>query len=79
MQRNEKYCNGLPKKMYICRSIDINMKTQTISPSFAQMPFEVKRAMKDTHRMDSIPEGYVSFEVFAEVFDRKLREQYAKL
>ena len=43
------------------------------------MPFETKRVIKNAHKMDSIPEGYVSFETFAEVFDRKLREQYAKL
>ena len=55
------------------------MKAQTFSPSSAQMPIETKRVMKNIHKMDSIPEGYVSFEVFAEVFDRKLREQYAKL
>ena len=55
------------------------MKAQTFSSNSAQMPIETKRVMKNTHKMDSIPEGYVSFEVFAEVFDRKLREQYAKL
>jgi hypothetical protein len=65
--------------MYICRSIDIKMKAQTLSSSSAQMPFETKRVIKDTRTMDSIPEGYVSFEAFSEVFDRKLREQYAKL
>ena len=65
--------------MYICRSIDINMKAQTFSSNSAQMPFETKRVIKNAHKMDSIPEGYVSFETFAEVFDRKLREQYAKL
>lgn len=65
--------------MYICRSIDINMKTQVYSSNSAQMPFEAKRAMDKSHVTDLIPEGYVSFETFAEVFDRKLREQYAKL
>lgn len=65
--------------MYICRSIDINMKAQVYPSNSAQMPFEAKRAMNKSHVIDSIPEGYVSFETFAEVFDRKLREQYAKL
>ena len=65
--------------MYICRSIDINMKAQTFSSNSAQMSFETKRVFKKTHATDSIPEGYVSFETFVEVFDRKLREQYAKL
>ena len=55
------------------------MKAQVISPNTVQMPFETKRVAKKTHATDSIPEGYVSFETFAEVFDRKLREQYAKL
>ena len=55
------------------------MKAQIFSSNSAQMPFEAKRVMKSTHKKDSIPEGYVSFETFAEVFDRKLREQYAKL
>jgi len=43
------------------------------------MSFETKRVFKKTHATDSIPEGYVSFETFVEVFDRKLRERYAKL
>ena len=49
------------------------------SSDLAQRPIETKRVMKETPTVDSIPEGYVSFEAFAEVFDRKLREQYAKL
>ncbi|MBQ6771593.1 MAG: hypothetical protein IJP44_11530 [Bacteroidales bacterium] len=55
------------------------MKAQVYPSNSAQMPFEAKRAMNKSHVIDSIPEGYVSFETFAEVFDRKLREQYAKL
>ena len=55
------------------------MKTQVISPNMVQMPFETKSVTEKTHAMDSIPEGYVPFETFVEVFDRKLREQYAKL
>ena len=65
--------------MYICRSNETIMKAQVISHNTIQMPFETKRVTKKTHATDSIPEGYVSFETFAEVFDRKLREQYAKL
>jgi len=55
------------------------MKAQVIIPNTTQMPLETKRAAKSTHPTDSIPEGYVSFETFVEVFDRKLMEQYAKL
>ena len=53
--------------MYICRSIDINMRTQMFSSDLAQRPIETKRVMKETPTVDSIPEGYVSFEAFAEV------------
>ena len=55
------------------------MKTQVISQKPAQMPFEAKKVIKKDCALGSIPEGYVSFETFVEVFDRKLREQYAKL
>ena len=65
--------------MYICRSNETIMKTQVISQKPAQMPFEAKKVIKKANAMDSVPEGYVSFETFVEVFDRKLREQYAKL
>jgi len=55
------------------------MKAQVISPNTVQMSFETKKETKETRATDSIPKGYVSFETFVEVFDRKLREQYAKL
>jgi hypothetical protein len=55
------------------------MKAQVISQKSAQMPFEAKKVAKKDSVKDSIPEGYVSFDTFVEVFDRKLREQYAKL
>ena len=65
--------------MYICRSNETIMKTQVISPNMVQMPFETKSVTEKTHAMDSIPEGYVPFETFVEVFDRKLRDRYEKL
>ena len=65
--------------MYICNPNETIMEAQVISSNRAQMPYETKRVTKRSRVKDSIPEGYVSFETFAEVFDRKLREQYAKL
>ena len=55
------------------------MKAQVISQKPAQMSYEAKKVIKKDNVIDSIPEGYVSFDTFVEVFDRKLREQYAKL
>ena len=70
---------SLTEKMYICRSNETIMKAQVISQKSAQMPFEAKKVAKKDSVKDSITEGYVSFDTFVEVFDRKLREQYAKL
>ena len=55
------------------------MKAQVSSQKPAQMPYEAKKVIKKDNVIDFIPEGYVSFDTFVEVFDRKLREQYAKL
>ena len=74
-----KKMQSLTEKMYICRSNETIMKAQVISQKSAQMPFEAKKVTKKDSVKDSIPEGYVSFDTFVEVFDRKLREQYAKL
>ena len=74
-----KKMQSLTEKMYICRSNEAIMKAQVISQKSAQMPFEAKKVIEKDSVKDSIPEGYVSFDTFVEVFDRKLREQYAKL
>ena len=70
---------SLIEKLYICRSNETIMKAQVISQKPAQMPYEAKKVIKKDNVIDFIPEGYVSFDTFVEVFDRKLREQYAKL
>ena len=74
-----KKMQSLTEKMYICRSNETIMKAQVISQKSAQMSFEAKKVIEKDSVMDSIPEGYVSFDTFVEVFDRKLRELYAKL
>lgn len=55
----------------------ISMKTQMIPNEITNLIPDINSVKCDSD--EYIPEGYVSFEEFADNFDRKLRERYAQL